>query len=221
MTTAAGDPVPLLKTLIACPSVTPETAGVLDVLAAALTPLGFTVERLRFEGGGSYPVDNLFATRGTGGKHLLFAGHTDVVPPGEGWAHPPFGAEIADGRIYGRGAADMKSGVAAFVAAAARAVADGSADSGTHLARHHQRRGSRRGQRHRQVDGVGQGTWPPLRFRDCRRTEREGGARRQHQDRAAGLAQRAGDSDRDAGARRLSRQGQQPRCPRWRSSFSR
>ena len=54
--------------------------------SAALTPLGFTVERLRFEGGGSYPVDNLFATRGTGGKHLLFAGHTDVVPPGEGWA---------------------------------------------------------------------------------------------------------------------------------------
>ena len=64
VTTAAGDPVPLLKTLIACPSVTPETAGVLDVLDAALTPLGFTVERLRFEGGGSYPVDNLFATRG-------------------------------------------------------------------------------------------------------------------------------------------------------------
>lgn len=132
MTThAAGDPVPLLKALIACPSVTPEEAGALALLEEVLVPLGFTVERLRFEGGGSYPVDNLFATRGNGGKHLLFGGHTDVVPPGEGWVHPPFAAEIADGKIYGRGAADMKSGVAAFVAAAARAVADGSADRGT------------------------------------------------------------------------------------------
>ena len=131
MTTDAGDPVPLLKALIARPSVTPDTAGVLDLLEEALTPLGFKVERLRFEGGASYPVDNLFATRGTGGKHLLFAGHTDVVPPGEGWASPPFAPEVRDGFLYGRGTADMKSGVAAFVAATARAVADGSADRGT------------------------------------------------------------------------------------------
>lgn len=128
----AGDPVPLLKELIRCPSVTPTDAGVLDVVERALTPLGFTVTRLRFEGDGSYAVDNLFATRGSGGRHLLFAGHTDVVPPGSTslWMHDPFGAEEADGRIYGRGAADMKSGVAAFIAAAARAVADGSADRG-------------------------------------------------------------------------------------------
>jgi succinyl-diaminopimelate desuccinylase len=119
--TGADDPVSLLQNLIRRPSVTPTAAGVLDVVAAALEPLGFTVTRLKFEGDGSYPVDNIFATRGSGGKHLLFGGHTDVVPPGDGWAHDPFAAVIADGRIYGRGAADMKSGVAAFIAGIARA----------------------------------------------------------------------------------------------------
>ena len=121
------DPVQLLAALIREPSVTPELHGVFDVLEAALIPLGFTCQRVRFEGDGSYPVDNLFATRGTGGRHLLFAGHTDVVPPGDeaAWRHPPFAAEIVDGTIYGRGAADMKSGIAAFVAAISRAPADG------------------------------------------------------------------------------------------------
>src|SRR5690554_518560 len=118
-----GDPLPLLRQLIRCPSVTPTEAGVMDVLEAALVPLGFAVTRVRFEGDGSYPVDNLFATRGSGSPHLLFAGHTDVVPPGDeqAWRHPPFAAEIEDGMLYGRGAADMKSGVAAFVAAVAAA----------------------------------------------------------------------------------------------------
>jgi succinyl-diaminopimelate desuccinylase len=117
----AGDPVSLLKELVRRPSVTPTEAGVLDVLERSLTPLGFSVTRLRFEGDGSYPVDNLFATRGTGGKHLLFAGHTDVVPPGEGWRQDPFAAEEVDGLIYGRGTADMKSGIAAFIGAIAEA----------------------------------------------------------------------------------------------------
>lgn len=117
------DPVQLLAGLIREPSVTPELHGAFDVLEAALTPLGFTCERVRFEGDGSYPVDNLFATRGQGGKHLLFCGHTDVVTPGDiaAWQHPPFAADIEDGLIYGRGAADMKSGIAAFIAAVARA----------------------------------------------------------------------------------------------------
>jgi len=116
------DPTTLLADLIRQPSVTPELHGVFDVLEAALIPLGFACERVRFEGDGSYPVDNLFATRGTGGRHLLFCGHTDVVTPGNpaDWTHPPFAAEIADGRIYGRGAADMKSGIAAFIAALSR-----------------------------------------------------------------------------------------------------
>lgn len=121
------DPVRLLQELIRRPSVTPAEAGVLGVLEATLAPLGFTCTRLRFTGDGSYPVDNLFATRGSDGRHLLFAGHTDVVPPGDvaGWTHPPFAAEIADGLLHGRGAADMKSGIAAFVAAVSQAPANG------------------------------------------------------------------------------------------------
>jgi succinyl-diaminopimelate desuccinylase len=123
----------LLEELVRCPSVTPDPAGVFEVLERALSPLGFAVVRLRFEGDGSYPVENIFATRGATGRHLLFAGHTDVVPPGDpaDWTHPPFAAEIADGRLYGRGAADMKSGIAAFVAAVAGAIASGEADRGT------------------------------------------------------------------------------------------
>ena len=100
---------------------TPDEAGARDGLEAELDRLGFAVTRLRFEGDGSYPVDNLFATRGQGGRRLLFAGHTDVVPPGDSahWTSDPFTPRIADGRIFGRGAADMKSGIAAFVAACA------------------------------------------------------------------------------------------------------
>ena len=102
---ASLDPVQLLQQLIRCPSVTPADGGCFDVLEGALKPLGFTIERLRFEGNGSYAVDNLFATRGAGSPHLLFNGHIDVVPPGDRalWTHDPFGAEIAGGRIYGRG----------------------------------------------------------------------------------------------------------------------
>ncbi|MGV8855441.1 MAG: succinyl-diaminopimelate desuccinylase [Devosia sp.] len=120
------DPLDLLKKLIACPSVTPAEAGALDVLEAALVGIGFTVTRLRFEGDGSYPVDNLFAVRGTGGRRLLFAGHTDVVPPGDlsNWTADPFTPSEADGKLFGRGAADMKSGIAAFVAAASAIPAD-------------------------------------------------------------------------------------------------
>ncbi len=109
------DPVPLLQALIRCPSVTPADAGAQDVLADALERLGFSVTRLRYGA-----IENLFARIGAAAPHVCFAGHTDVVPPGEhGWRHDPFGAEIEDGVIYGRGACDMKGGVAAFVAAAA------------------------------------------------------------------------------------------------------
>jgi succinyl-diaminopimelate desuccinylase len=120
------DPQSLLERLIACPSVTPDEAGALDLLAAELTAIGFAVTRLRFEGDGSYPVDNIFATRGQAGRRLLFAGHTDVVPPGDvaHWTSDPFVPRVADGKLYGRGAADMKSGIAAFVAACAALPAD-------------------------------------------------------------------------------------------------
>lgn len=125
-TTLSDDPVQLLKAMIACPSVTPVEAGVLDLLERELEVIGFTVHRLRFEGDGSYPVDNIFAIRGTGGRRLLFAGHTDVVPPGDlsQWTSDPFVPREAEGKLYGRGAADMKSGVAAFVAAAAAIPTD-------------------------------------------------------------------------------------------------
>lgn len=133
MTTVSGDPVLLLKQLIQCASITPQTAGVLDVLEATLVPLGFAVTRLAFQSAGAYQVDNLFATRGTGAPHLLFAGHTDVVPPGEvsDWSHPPFAAVEENGEIFGRGAVDMKGGIAAFVSALADTIGRGKAESGT------------------------------------------------------------------------------------------
>jgi len=109
------DPVDFACELIACPSVTPASGRVFDVLEAALVPLGFEVHR--FVSGGE--VENMFATRGSGGPHFGFAGHLDVVPPGEGWNGDPFGPEIRGGLLYGRGAVDMKGGIAAFVAAAA------------------------------------------------------------------------------------------------------
>ncbi|NOG72411.1 succinyl-diaminopimelate desuccinylase [Roseicella sp. DB1501] len=110
---AATDPLPLAQALIRCPSVTPADAGALGVLEAALAPLGFACHRLRFG-----EVENLYARRGTTGPHFCFAGHTDVVPPGpaEGWADDPFSGAVRDGRLYGRGACDMKGGIAAFVA---------------------------------------------------------------------------------------------------------
>ncbi|HWA91198.1 MAG TPA: succinyl-diaminopimelate desuccinylase [Rhizomicrobium sp.] len=116
------DPVELAQALIRCPSVTPKDEGALDVLAAALEPLGFACHRLRFEEDGTAPVDNLYARLGTASPNFCFAGHTDVVPPGEDrlWGHAPFAARIVDGMLYGRGAADMKSSIAAFVAAVAR-----------------------------------------------------------------------------------------------------
>lgn len=119
------DPVELTRALVRCPTVTPDAGAALDLLTATLTPVGFRCRRLRFEGDGSYPVDNLFATLGEGRPHLAFAGHVDVVPPGERarWRLDPFAGEVVEGRLYGRGAADMKSGVAAFVAAVAGLVA--------------------------------------------------------------------------------------------------
>lgn len=127
----AIDPIALAQALIRCPSVTPEDAGALGVLEAALKPLGFACRRLRFEERGHAPVDNLYARRGTSEPNFCFAGHTDVVPPGEraNWRHDPFGAHIANGTLYGRGAADMKSAIAAFVAAVSRSNAKGRAGS--------------------------------------------------------------------------------------------
>ena len=118
--TSLIDPVELAKRLIACPSITPASGRVFDELEEALLPLGFDVHRFVSGEAPDGPVENLVATRGTGSPHFGFAGHLDVVPPGEGWASDPFAPELIDGRLVGRGANDMKSAIAAFAAAAAR-----------------------------------------------------------------------------------------------------
>ena len=116
----APDPIALAQALIRRPSVTPRDAGALDVLQQALEGLGFTCTRLPFGEGGAR-VDNLYATIGQGRPHFMFAGHTDVVPPGDeaAWNDRPFDGVVRDGLLVGRGAADMKSAIAAFTAAVA------------------------------------------------------------------------------------------------------
>jgi succinyl-diaminopimelate desuccinylase len=115
----AIDPVDLACRLIACPSVTPARGEAFDVLEGALRPLGFEVHRFLAGEPPDGPVENLFAIRGGAGPHFAFAGHLDVVPPGDGWAGDPFVPELRGGLLRGRGAVDMKGGIAAFVAACA------------------------------------------------------------------------------------------------------
>ncbi|WP_198371867.1 succinyl-diaminopimelate desuccinylase [Roseomonas rosulenta] len=119
------DPIPLAQALIRCRSVTPADDGALDVVQRALEPLGFACTRLVF-GPDDYRVDNLFARRGTAGPHFCYAGHTDVVPPGDvtAWTGDPFAGEVRDGVLYGRGACDMKGGIAAFIAGLADYLAE-------------------------------------------------------------------------------------------------
>ncbi len=121
------DPIELSRALIRCPSVTPEDAGALDVLQEALDGLGFSCHRLPFADDGAPTVDNLYARLGDGGPNFCFAGHTDVVPVGQAdaWSVDPFGGDIHDDRLWGRGAADMKGAIGAFVAAVSSLLADG------------------------------------------------------------------------------------------------
>ena len=116
------DPVSLCAELIRCPSVTPADAGAMAVVRRALEGLGFDCQPMRFG-----EIENLYARLGDGRPNLCFAGHTDVVPPGDlaAWSSPPFDAQIAAGRLTGRGAADMKGAIAAFIAAAGRVVSKG------------------------------------------------------------------------------------------------
>lgn len=127
------DPVELTAELIRCASVTPADEGAIDTVAKLLSAHGF--ETSRCDRGG---IANLFAKAPGDGPVFGFNGHTDVVPPGDiaDWTHPPFAAEIADGRLWGRGAVDMKSGVAAFVTAA---IAYREAGEGCCLHSHHRR----------------------------------------------------------------------------------
>lgn len=116
------DPVELTRDLIRRPSVTPADEGAMDMLERLLTSLGFHCRRMKFE-----DIENLYARRGTASPNLCFAGHTDVVPTGaaETWTSAPFEAEVRDGVLYGRGAVDMKGGIAAWIAAVSRVLAEG------------------------------------------------------------------------------------------------
>ena len=117
---ASIDPVDRARKLIACPSITPARGQVFAVLQAALEPLGFTVHRWVMGEPPDGPTENMVAIRGSGSPHFGFAGHLDVVPPGDGWSVDPFAAQIVDGVLVGRGANDMKSAIAAYVAALSR-----------------------------------------------------------------------------------------------------
>src|SRR5205809_1808540 len=114
------DPIALARQLINCPSVTPARGEVFDLLEAALKPLGFEMHRWVMGEPPDGPTENMVAIRGSGSPHFGFAGHLDVVPPGEGWSGDPYDARVVDGRLIGRGANDMKSAIAAYVAAISR-----------------------------------------------------------------------------------------------------
>jgi succinyl-diaminopimelate desuccinylase len=115
----AADPVAIARDLLRCPSVTPAEGGALSYLQAVLAGAGFAVDRVTFSEPGADDVENLYARIGTGKPHLVLAGHTDVVSPGDEarWRHAPFGGDIADGVLYGRGAVDMKGAIACALAA--------------------------------------------------------------------------------------------------------
>ena len=115
----SADPVTIARDLLRCPSMTPAEAGALALLEKTLSGAGFSVHRVTFSEPGADDVENLYARIGTDGPHLVFAGHTDVVPPGDEarWRHPPFAGDIADGVLFGRGAVDMKGAIACELAA--------------------------------------------------------------------------------------------------------
>jgi succinyl-diaminopimelate desuccinylase len=115
-----ANPVAITRDLVRCRSVTPEEGGALTYLQGLLAQAGFETHRTVFAETGTAPVDNLYARIGLAKPNLVFAGHTDVVPAGNeaAWSHPPFAGEVADDKLYGRGAVDMKGGIACFVAAA-------------------------------------------------------------------------------------------------------
>jgi succinyl-diaminopimelate desuccinylase len=114
-----ADPLAIARDLVRCRSVTPAEGGALALIERLLKGAGFAVERMTFTEPGTAPVENLYARLGNTAPHLVFAGHTDVVPPGDEarWSHPPFAGEVADGALYGRGAVDMKGGLACALAA--------------------------------------------------------------------------------------------------------
>src|SRR5215510_5603077 len=127
-----GDVIELTRALVRCESVTPREGGALQHLERTLAPIGFRCERMDFAQAGTDDVANLYARIGSGGKHFCFAGHSDVVPVGDlsSWTIGPFAAELSNGYLFGRGAADMKGAIAAFTEAASRFIARRGRDFG-------------------------------------------------------------------------------------------
>ena len=169
-----ADPVAIARDLVRCRSVTPDEGGALSFLQGLLAQAGFTVHRAVFDEPGTAPVDNLYARIGPAKPNLVFAGHTDVVPPGNeaSWSHPPFAGEVAGDMLYGRGAVDMKGGIACFVAAALDYLAAQRRQAkGLDFVSHHRRRGKRRGQRHDQASEMGGGARRKIRSLHSRRAE--------------------------------------------------
>ena len=213
MTQPLIDPVACLKALVACPSVTPAEGGALRLLADILGAAGFRTERLVFSDSSTPDVENLFATIGARPPHLVFAGHTDVVPPGDAkrWSHPPFAAEVADGALYGRGAVDMKGGIAAFVAAASEFLAARGGRGRNSVVFDYRRRGRPGGQRHRQAHRLGARRGPSLRRCAGRRTDLGGASRRHREGRPARQPVRHHPRPRPPGPCRLSASCREPR----------
>ena len=213
-TMTTHDPVSVTQALVRCPSVTPAEGGALTLLESILKPAGFACHRMTFTEPGTLDVENLYARIGTGAPHLCFAGHTDVVPVGDekAWTRPPFGAEIVDGVLFGRGAIDMKGGDRLLPRCHARSRRRAQRPA-TRLAfvPHHQRRGRAVDQRHGQGARLAQGARGDDR---CgargRRALLHGRARRRHQGRPARQPQRRAGRLRQAGARGLSTLGRQP-----------
>ena len=135
MTEINFNPIKLTQALVQCRSITPKDDGALLVVQDHLSALGFDCTPLLFSGNGSYEVKNLFATIGTDGQHFAFAGHTDVVPPGNesSWKHPPFSAIIENDKLFGRGTEDMKSNIACFISAAEQFLKNNGGDFGGKL----------------------------------------------------------------------------------------
>ena len=205
MTTA--DPVAIARDLLRCPSVTPAEGGALAFLETLLKGAGFTVHRMTFSEPGTADVENLYARIGTSAPHLMFAGHTDVVPPGDAkaWSHAPFSGDIADGVLYGRGAVDMKGAIACKVAAALdHLAANGGKPKGLDLVPDHRRRGGHRGQRQPQAVEMGGRARRKIRPLRAGRAGQRRRAGRHHQARPPRLAERRAGRHRQAGPRRLS-----------------
>ena len=207
----ATDPTAILAELIRCPSVTPEAGPALDVAERLLAGAGFSCERLVFQAEGTVPVDNLFARIGTQGPHLCFAGHVDVVPPGdvERWSAPPFAAEIRDGEIIGRGAEDMKGAVAAAIAAALDLIIEVGRPSGSlsFLLTGDEEGPSVNGTEP-VLEWMAANGHTPGRLPGWRTHQRAGG-RRCGEDRAARRVDRHSDGDRHSRPYRLSAKGGQ------------